>query len=200
MFGRRSASEAAEQDAPTSVGGGSGATDMTLGKGRATPKRKEAEAQRKKRLTPPRNKKEASALNRQRVKEQRVKQREALSGSGDDKYLPARDRGPVKKFARDYVDSHRTLGEFLIPVFVTMFLLALLLSPYTQFIGSFAWLVVLAALALDSVRIMRGMRKALAAKFGAVETKGITMYTLMRAWQMRRLRLPKPAVRPGAEV
>jgi len=173
---------------------------MTLGKGRATPKRSEAEAQRKKRLAPPRNKKEANALNRERVKEQRVKQREALAGGGDDKYLPARDRGPVKKFIRDYVDSHRTLGEFLIPLFMVMFLLAIVLAPYTQFIGSFSWLVVLGALALDSVRILRGLRTAMAGRFSAAETKGITMYTLMRSWQMRRLRLPKPAVRPGAQI
>lgn len=199
MFGRRTASQTAEPTAapaPTT----SGATDMTLGKGRATPKRKEAEALRKKRLTPPRTKKEANAVNRVKVKEHRQKQRDALAGGGDDRYLPARDRGPVKKFIRDYVDSHRTLGEYLIPVFLVMFVLALFLAKYTQIIGSFAWLVVLAALAIDSVRIIRGMRKALAARFDSVETKGLTMYTLMRSAQMRRLRLPKPTVSPGDPI
>lgn len=197
MFGRRTASDAADTQPSTDARTGSGATDMALGKGRATPKRKEAEALRKKRLSAPRTKKEANALSRERVKEQRAKQREALAGGGDDKYLPARDRGPVKKFVRDYVDSRRTLGEFLIPLFLVMFMLALVLAPYTQLIGSFAWLVVLVALALDSVRIMRGVRRALAERFGDADTQGITMYTLMRAWQMRRLRLPKPTVRPG---
>lgn len=200
MFGRRSPSDAPSAATTTEEVTPSGATEMTLGKGRATPKRKEAQALRKKQLTPPRNKREAKALNRARVKEQRSKQREALAGGGDDKYLPERDRGPVKKFLRDYVDSHRTIGEFLIPVFFGMFLVALVLSPYTTVLGSFAWLVVLGALAVDSVRIVRGMRKALAAHFGAVETKGLTMYTLMRAWQMRRLRLPKPTVGPGGST
>ena len=199
MFGRRSATDETTASSSTSSPP-SGATETTLGKGRATPKRKDAEALRKKRLTPPRSKKEANALNREKVKEHRVKQRAALAGGGDDKYLPARDRGPVKKFARDYVDSRRTLGEFLIPLFFLMFVLLLVLSPYTQFIGSFAWLVVLAALVLDSIRIMRGMRKALAERLGSVDTQGLTMYTLMRAAQMRRLRLPKPAVSRGDAI
>ncbi len=200
MFGRRTAPEAAQTTQTGTAPPPSGATDMTLGKGRATPKRKEAEALRKKRLTPPRSKKEAHALNRERVKENRQKQRAALAGGGDDKYLPARDRGPVKRFVRDYVDSHRTIGEFLIPIFLVMFVLALFLSPYTQFIGSFAWLVVLVALAVDSVRILRGMRKALAERFGTVDTHGLTMYTLMRSAQLRRLRLPKATVRPGERI
>ena len=33
-----------------------------------------------------------------------AKQREALA-NGDERYLPARDKGPVRRFVRDYVDS-----------------------------------------------------------------------------------------------
>jgi hypothetical protein len=174
--------------------------DVAQGKGRATPKRKEAEAARKKRMTPPRNRKEASALHRQRVKEQRGKQREAMAGVGDDRYLPARDQGPVKKFIRDYIDSRRTIGEFLIPVFLVMFMVSILLSSITQYVGTFAWVAVLVLLTFDSVRIIRGVKKAITERFGADETRGITMYALMRSWQMRRLRLPKSTVRPGDAI
>ena len=196
MFGRRSATDAAEAKAEAERA----ELETAQGKGRATPKRKEAEAARKKRLTPPRTRKEANALHKQRVKEQRGKQREAMAGGGDDRYLPARDQGPVKKLIRDYVDSHRTIGEFLIPVFLIMFVLAVVLSPFTQYIGTFAWLTVLVVLGLDSVRILRGVKKAVSDRFGAAETRGITMYALMRSWQMRRLRLPKATVRPGDQV
>ncbi len=171
--------------------------DVAQGKGRATPKRKEAEAARKKRMTPPRNKKEASALHRERVKEQRGKQREAMAGGGDDRYLPTRDQGPVKKLIRNYIDSRRTIGEFLIPVFLLMFLVSILLSSITQYVGTFAWLAVLVLLGLDSRPRHRGVKKVVAERFGADETRGITMYALMRSWQMRRLRLPKATVRPG---
>jgi Protein of unknown function (DUF3043) len=174
--------------------------DAAQGKGRATPKRKEAEAARKKRMTPPRNKKEASALHRERVKEQRGKQRQAMAGAGDDRYLPTRDQGPVKKLVRNYVDSHRTIGEFLIPGFLLIFLLSILLSGLTQYVGTFAWLTVLLLLAVDSVRVLRGVKKVITERFGAGETRGITMYTLMRSWQMRRLRLPKTTVRPGDQI
>jgi hypothetical protein len=176
------------------------ALDAAQGKGRATPKRKEAEASRKKRMTPPRNRKEASALHRERVKEQRSKQREALAGAGDDRFLPARDRGPVKKFIRSYIDSRRTVGEFLIPIFLLMFLASILLSSITPYLGYLAWPVVLVLLAFDSVRVLHGLKKAITERFGADETRGITMYALMRSWQMRRLRLPKATVRAGDQI
>jgi DUF3043 family protein len=174
--------------------------DVAQGKGRATPKRKEAEAARKKRMTPPRNKREASALHRERVKEQRGKQREALAGAGDDRYLPTRDQGPVKKLIRNYIDSRRTIGEFLIPVFLVMFLASIVLSSITQYFGTVAWVAVLVLLGLDSIRVMRGLRKEITERFGAAEARGITMYALMRSWQMRRLRLPKATVRPGDKI
>lgn len=189
MFGRRTPTEpSAEEQAEL---------DAAQGKGRATPKRREAEAARKKRMTPPRTRKESSALRKERLLEQRTKTRAAMAGVGDDKFLPARDRGPVKKLIRDYIDSRRTVGEFLIPVFLLMFLLAVLLSQWTQSLGTFAWLAVLILLALDSVRIVRGVKRAITDRFGVDETKGIAIYALMRSWQMRRLRLPKSTVRPG---
>jgi Protein of unknown function (DUF3043) len=174
--------------------------DATQGKGRATPKRKEAEAARKKRMTPPRTRKEASALHRERAKEQRGKQREAMAGAGDDRFLPSRDQGPVKKFIRDYIDSRRTVGEFLIPIFLLMFMAAILLSGVTPYLGTFAWVGILLLLTLDSIRVVRGLKKAITEKFGAGETRGITMYALMRSWQMRRLRLPKSTVKPGDSI
>lgn len=192
MFGRRTTTDPAVEQQEE--------LDTARGKGRATPKRSEAEAARKKRMTPPRSKKEANALHRERVKEQREKQRQAMAGGGDDRFLPTRDQGPVKKLIRDYVDSHRTIGEFLIPVFLVLFMISILLSNVTQYVGTIAWVTVLVLLAADSVRILRGVRAAITERFGAKETQGTTMYALMRSWQMRRLRLPKPTVRAGGEI
>jgi len=189
LFGRRTTNDpvvAEPEDLETSQG-----------KGHATPKRKEAEAARKKRMTPPKSRKEASALRRERVKEQRGKQREALAGGGDDRYLPARDQGPVKRLIRNYIDSRRTIGEFLIPAFLVLFMLSILLSSVTQYVGTFAWLAILGVLAVDSVRVLKGVRQVVTERFGREATSGITMYALMRSWQMRRLRLPKATVRPG---
>jgi hypothetical protein len=198
VFGRRSAPDSAGDQTEADRA----EAEANLGKGRATPKRAEAQAARKKRMAPPRSRKEANALRRERMKEQRLKQRLALSG-GDDKYLPPKDQGPVKKYIRDYVDSRRTIGEFLIPAFVVVFFGLVVLSsvaPSAPYAGSVPWLVVMGALAFDSVRILRGVKQGIAERFGVQETKGIAFYTLMRSWQMRRLRLPKAKVRRGAEI
>ncbi|MGH3501315.1 MAG: DUF3043 domain-containing protein [Nocardioidaceae bacterium] len=172
---------------------------MPEGKGHPTPKRKESEAARKKRMAPPRNKKEANKLHRERMKAQRVKQREAMQG-GDDRYLPARDQGKVKRFIRDYVDVHRTIGEFLIPIFIIIFVLVYIRTAWAAAMGTYMWIVILLLLAFDSTRIVRGVKRGITERFGAEETSGITMYTLMRSWQMRRLRLPKPQVKAGQEI
>jgi hypothetical protein len=192
VFGRRTPTEPVV-DEPADL-------EIAQGKGRATPKRKEAEAARKKRMSPPKNRKEASVMRRERVKEQRLKQREAMAGTGDDRFLPVRDRGPVKKLVRDYIDSHRTVGEYLVPIFLLMLVLSIALSSVTQNLGTFAWLIVVLLLTVDSVRVVRGVKKAITERFGADQTKGITMYAMMRSLQMRRLRLPKATVRPGATI
>ncbi len=186
MFGRRSSSPQPEvTDAERADGG----------KGRATPTRKAAEAARKQRMTPPRSRKEQSARKRDQTRVAREKMRAAMA-TGDDKYLPVRDQGPVKRYVRDWVDGHRTMGEFLLPVFFVVFLLVVV-SPAMQKIGSYLWLVVIALMTLDSARVVRGVKSGIRQKFGEAETKGVTMYAVMRAWQMRRLRLPKPMVKPG---
>lgn len=192
MFGRRKteAPEATTEQSPAKPGG----------KGRPTPSRKEAEAARKKRLTVPRNRKEASVQRREKMREARAKQRQALESGGDDRYLPARDQGPVKRFVRDYVDSHRTIGEFMLPIFFLIFILVYVNTDWAARFSSSAFLSVILLMIFDSVRMSRGSKAAVREKFGADQTKGITLYTLLRSWQMRRLRLPKPRIKAGQPI
>jgi hypothetical protein len=193
VFGRRTS-----QDSTASTGGATraGSAPAATGKGRPTPTRAQAQAARKQRTAPPRNRKEAAARRKVTMRESRGKVRAAMD-TGDDRYLPARDQGPVKRYIRDYVDSHHTIGQFLLPIFFVIFVLVYFSTTWSPLLGNFAWLVVMVLLALDSLRIMRGVKAGIRAKFGADATSGITMYTLMRSWQMRRLRLPKPQVKPG---
>ena len=44
--------------------------------------------------------------------------------TGEERYLPARDRGPVKRFIRDYVDSRFSFVELMIPVLLATTVLA----------------------------------------------------------------------------
>ena len=168
------------------------------GKGRPTPTRKEAEEARKQRLTPSRDRKASAALARQRAGDQRAKVRQAMQ-TGDERYLPARDRGPVKKFVRDYIDTRRTIGEYLLVVFFVAVVLGWTV-PGIAAVSGWAFLVILVAMFADSVRVVRGVKSEVRKRFGDDQTKGIAMYAVMRAWQMRRLRLPKPQIKHGDPI
>src|SRR4051794_19308553 len=94
----------------------------TQSKGRPTPKRSEAEKRRRQPITAPKSRKEAYRRQRERVSQDRAKARAGLA-RGDDKYLPKRDQGPVRRLARDYVDARRTLGSYLMWVLLGSLLL-----------------------------------------------------------------------------
>jgi hypothetical protein len=188
VFGRRNSASADEADSLAKVDG----------KGRPTPTRKEAEDARKQRLAPTKGRKGSGATARQRAGDQRAKVRQAME-TGDERYLPERDRGPVKRFIRDYVDSRRTIGEWLLAVFFVVIVLGWTVPAAAAF-ASWGFLAILVVMFADSVRIVRGVKAEIAKRFGDDETKGIAMYTVMRGWQMRRLRLPKPQVKHGDKI
>jgi hypothetical protein len=196
VFGRRS-SASSESDPAADPS----AEEKAAGKGRPTPTRKEAEEARKKRLAPARTRKEQMARQRERTKVERARTRQAME-TGDERHLPARDRGPVRRFIRDWVDSHRTIGEFLIPLFFAIFLIVAFNNTVANAIGTYAWATVFIAMLLDSVRVARGVKRGIRERFGVDEAKakGVTFYALTRAWQMRRLRLPKPQVKRGEKI
>ena len=97
MF-RRNKSEAPPVETDVTDAGAAG------GKGRPTPTRKEAEAAAKARAKVPRTRKEQAAAARLARSDSSTKMRQAMK-TGEEKYLPARDRCPVKRFIRDMVDS-----------------------------------------------------------------------------------------------
>src|SRR6266508_5853131 len=103
VFRRTKAEQAPAQDTPKD-------DPKQGGKGRPTPTRKEAEAARKAAYRKPRNRREATQLQRERSRAERVRVHEAMK-SGDDRYLPAPDKGQVRRLARDYVDARRSVME-----------------------------------------------------------------------------------------
>ena len=95
------------------------------GKGRATPSRREREAANRRPIVVA-DRKAARRTSKTREAETRERARIGLA-NGEERYLPVRDKGPQRKFARDWIDSQWTIGEFLIPVFVVFFVATLLL-------------------------------------------------------------------------
>ncbi len=170
-----------------------------VGKGRPTPTRKEAEEARKRALKGPADPKARRKIEREQARDQRNEARAALM-AGDERALPARDAGPVRKFVRDYVDSRWTLGEFFIPLAVVVLLVGLLRNPTVQTIVSYVWFLMLLLLVVDMTILLLRLRKQLAAAFpDPAERKGTMFYAGMRALQIRRLRLPPPKVKAGGK-
>ncbi|QIM20683.1 DUF3043 domain-containing protein [Phycicoccus sp. HDW14] len=165
-------------------------------KNRPTPKRRDQEAARRQPLVVA-DRKEAKQIERQKRREQLARTRKALE-TGDEAGLPPRDKGPVKRYIRDYVDARRNLGEFLLPIMLVVLALSLV-RQQTIFTISVAltWASVLAVV-IDSVLMWRGLKKRIVAKFGAdAVPRGAVAYAVMRVFQLRRQRMPKPQVARG---
>ncbi|CAN3980275.1 DUF3043 domain-containing protein [Kitasatospora purpeofusca] len=196
MFRRRSDEAAASATVLEKQDGKTQTRDPQAKKGRPTPKRSEAETNRRTRVTVPKDRKEASRQARERMRSEREKQRQALM-DGDERHLPARDKGPVRKFTRDYVDARWSLAEFFLPAAVLILVLSIVKVPALQLLSTVLFLLFFLLVILDFVRLGFGLRKQLAERFAGQNTRGAVAYGLMRILQMRRLRLPKPQVRRG---
>lgn len=187
MFRRRTTNEPDPEETP----------DSLTGKGRPTPKRREAEQLRKQRMTAPKNRKQASALQREKRRADRMKMQMAMV-SGDEAGLPVRDKGPVRRFCRDYVDSRRNFISYLLPCLVLILLIGVI-PPAAGLVVLF-WLATIIFTVVDSIYLVWRLGRELASRFPDERTSGARLYALLRASQMRRLRLPKPQVDIGAEL
>lgn len=175
-----------------------------VGKGRPTPKRSEAEANRAARMRPPKDRKEALKIQREKAKSERLKSRAALVG-GDERYLPKRDRGPVRRFVRDFIDARRTVGEFFLFLGLAIVVLSFLENPTIVGWATSAWLAILVVLMGEAFWIGSRLKRELATRFPEARgphegRKGAVFYGIMRSLQLRRLRLPKPQIKPGMTV
>ena len=172
------------------------------GKGRPTPKRSEAQGRRQgPPPPPPTTRKEAYKRMRAQQAARRADTRLGAA-RGDEAYLPARDRGPVRKLVRDVVDSRRNIGSLFLAVagvaLIGTFVPSTLIRGYASFLlfGFFLLLIV------DSFVLGRLIKRKLAERFpgGSENTRGATWYGITRATMIRRWRFPKPEVPVGAKV
>ena len=173
--------------------------DSSQKKGRPTPKRKEAQASAKVSSLAPASSKAEKKRVKDATRNARIAQRAAYL-RGDESALPARDRGPEKKFVRNFVDSRRSIGEYFLPVIG--FVLVLSLIP----IGAFAvagiaiMYSVLLVSVIDGFFLSRKIKSEVTKRFPDKSTKGLGLYAWLRSTQMRRMRAPKPQVKPGDKL
>lgn len=174
----------------------------TGGKGRPTPKRSEAQGRRPgPPPPPPTSRKEAY----KRMREQQAANRgtaRAAAARGDDAYLPARDRGPVRKLVRDVVDARRNAGSFFLPIAVLVLVGYFIPSAAVQSYTVFVWFLFFLVIIADSVVLGRRIRKKVHERFPGQDhrMRGLVWYGVSRATMIRRWRFPKPEVPPGADV
>lgn len=170
--------------------------DAEAPKGRPTPKRSEAQSQRRTLTKAPANRKDAAKRAREARRVDTARQREAMA-SGDERFLPARDKGPVRRFARDYVDSRWSVAEFFLPLAVIILLLSIVGDVGLKSLSLLLWIVVIVLILADSLFKGIALRSALIRRFPNENRRGAVLYALMRTLQMRKMRLPKPQVARG---
>jgi hypothetical protein len=169
------------------------------GKGRATPSRKKQEAANIRPLVGNKSP-EARKADKERLREERLKARTGMA-AGEEKYLGVRDRGPQRKFVRNYVDSKFTLGELVMPTLLVVILISAIDSYVVQLATLLTMWVLFLAVAINAWFIGRGAVKALEEKYGSSKVEGgVKWYAAMRSIQMRPMRLPKPQVKRGTKV
>jgi hypothetical protein len=170
------------------------------GKGRPTPKRRDAEKRNRQPIAAPRTRKEAYRRERQvRSRTARdPKQVRAGIARGDERYLPRRDKGPVRKLARDFVDSRRTFGEFFMYLTILIVVVSMIAPLAVRiYLQSFGLPVMLAVIIVESFWISRRIKKLARERFPDESTQGVAIYAVTRSMQIRRLRMPQARLKPG---
>lgn len=198
-------------EAPDPEAATGNARPHSAGKGRPTPRRREAEG-RKRGPAPPPPRTQREAIRRFRrsrgsrgSKEQRRRdsaiRRERMM-AGDERYLLARDRGPHKAFARDLVDSRRNVMGLFMPLAVVILVVIFIPIPAVQQYASLLSSAMLLTMLVEGVMLGRLVNKRVRERFpdAAGSSVGLGFYAFTRATQLRRLRVPKPRVSPGASV
>lgn len=171
----------------------------STGKKGPTPRRREAEAANFKPLVPEDRKlarKEANA----KLRAEQAKAREGMA-KGDDRYLRPGERGPQKRFLRDFIDARFTLGELLLPLMFLVIFATMIPEAYAAIWAmAFIW-IYLAVCIIEGVAYGFMVRKRIAAVIGEDRLeKGFVFQALGRSMQIRMLRLPKPQVKRFSKV
>jgi Protein of unknown function (DUF3043) len=169
-------------------------------KGRPTPKRSEAERGRRQPITGSR----AAAAPRTpqdktKARSERIRKTEAMK-RGEQWALNPKDRGPVRALARDYVDSKRRVSEYYMYILLILVVAVFSRNKAIQTYISPMILILIFIILIDAQLIRRALHRLVAERLPGESTKGLTIYAVFRALQIRRFRMPAPRVHPGDEI
>jgi Protein of unknown function (DUF3043) len=202
--GRAAESAASQGTTSSSTTGGGDTVDPrhSSGKGRPTPKRREAQRRRTGPVAPPpRTRREAYRRQKEQTAVRRVAHREGLR-SGNEKYLTPRDRGPVRGLVRDIIDSRRNAGGLFLPIAAIVFAGYLVPNTRLRALTMTLWMTVFLLLVLDSIWLGIRIRRLVHERYpDATERTGrLVWYGVSRSTMIRRWRMPAPRVAVGDKI
>ncbi|MEP9391256.1 DUF3043 domain-containing protein [Gordonia sp. VNQ95] len=187
----------------------------TPGKGRPTPSRKQAQGRRRGPVAPPpttraearaRKKELKSSMSKEEKKAvaadrraQRLEQREKMM-AGDERYLMPRDKGDVRRYTRNIVDSRRNFAGLFMPFAIV--LIVVMFVPSIAVYSTFLLVAFVVLMAIDGVILGRLVSKRVRERYPDSTDGGLKLgwYAFTRAMQLRQMRAPKPQVSVGDEV
>jgi hypothetical protein len=171
------------------------------GKGRPTPKRRDAARKRSGPVAPPPTTRREAAKRMREQAAQHRKQVKAGTKTGDSRYLLARDAGPVRELIRDLVDSRRHLGVLLLPAALLPVVAQLTRNQQLLALATTLWIATLLTAVSDFVITAVLVRRRIARDFPEErKLRSAVLYAVVRTAQFRRFRLPPPRVSPGDPV
>ncbi len=179
---RRNAEPAAASEPTPATPPGAGSK-----KHRPTPSRKEAEAARRERVNKTLTNREARQVAARQARAERMRRMGNQEGA------------PEKALMRDYVDSRRNLGEFLLPSVVLLLAVTIVGSywPQVTVIITMVMYAFILGVFVDGSIMWRGFKRVLAQRFPNAPTRGLLMYGMTRSTQIRRFRIPPPRIKRG---
>jgi len=172
---------------------------VTAPKGTPTPKRREAQGNRRQPYQAPTDRKAASKQSRSRGRDDRARRTQALQ-RGEQWALPRKDQGPVRALARDVVDARRGIGEYYMIMVVVLIVLLVVPGSSTKVIADAVVVALLALIIVEGWFVSKKVKRLAAERFPGESTQGVAMYTTMRGISMRRMRVPKPRVNRGDQI
>jgi hypothetical protein len=172
---------------------------LTPPKGAPTPKRSAAQANRRQPYQAPADRKAAARQGRDRNRGERIRRTEAYQ-RGDAWALPRKDQGPVRALARDVVDARRGIGEYYMVLVVVLVILLVLPGGTTKIVFDIAVIGMVILMLAEGWLVSMKVKRLAAERLPGQSTQGLTLYTIMRGIQLRRLRMPKPRVKRGDTV
>ncbi|GAA4877978.1 DUF3043 domain-containing protein [Saccharopolyspora cebuensis] len=177
------------------------APNRTPKKGRPTPSRREAEGKRRGPVAPPPKTQREAAKRARGTKQERraaaAERRERMM-AGDDRYLMPRDRGPVRAYARDIVDTRRHLMGLFMPLVLVVFATTLVQNLLVQQYATLLCLALLITMVVEGTILGRHVNQRVRRKFPDAKDRPFALgwYVFTRAMQIRKLRVPRPRLTP----